>query len=549
MTAKASLVPDTSALRVRPGARLVTPLCRVAQELAALQGWRRYATAFVLGALLAAALPPVDMAPLVFVVFPLYLWLDDGSAGPWASARLGYVFALGHFAIGMYWIAEALFVDIARFWWALPFAVLGLPAMLATYVAVCFYAAALARFQLRLSGVARICAFAVAWSVAEWLRGHLFTGLPWNLLGYVWAGGFPGALATLQGSAWVGIYGLGFVTVLAASLLALLGAPSMSPLGAWRRAMPAIAAAILILIPTVTGAIRLQSAPTDETGIWLRLVQPSIAETAKWDPALAEANFHRLIELSSAPTEHKLAAVIWPEAAATFFLERDDVHRKAVAAVAPPDGYVITGALHGAPLAGPLSEVWNSIEAIDADGKIRAQYDKAHLVPFGEYMPWRDVLPFHKLTAGNIDLSAGPGPRTVTLEQLPPFSPFVCFEAIFPGAIVDPHERPAWLLNVSNDAWYGRSSGPYQHFAMARTRAVEEGLPLVRVANNGITGVVDAEGRVLAHTSLDAIGYADIVLPAAGSATSYSRFGDWIFLAMLVVGTAASLTPSLSRRA
>ncbi|HTZ35828.1 MAG TPA: apolipoprotein N-acyltransferase [Stellaceae bacterium] len=542
-------MPDTAALRVEPGARIVTPLCRAAQELAALQGWRRYASAFALGALLAAALPPVDLTPVVFAVFPLYLWLDDGSRSATAAARLAYVFALGHFTAGMYWVAAALFVDIGQFWWALPFAVLGLPALLALFVAACLWVAALARFRLQLSGFARICAFAAMWSVAEWLRGHLFTGLPWNLIGYVWAGGFPGAIAMLQATAWVGIYGLGFVTVLAAALPALLGTPSLSPLGPLRRALPALAAAALILVPAGVGALRLALAAPSDTGIWLRLVQPSIAQTAKWDPAAAEANFRRLVELSSAPATHRLAAVIWPEAAVTFFLERDATHRAAVAAVAPQDGYVLTGALRGAPLSGPLEEVWNSVEAIDRDGRIRAHYDKAHLVPFGEYMPWRDILPLHKLTAGSIDLSAGPGPRTLTLDPLPPFSPLICYEAIFPGAAVDPHERPAWLLNVSNDAWYGRSAGPYQHFAMARTRAVEEGLPLVRVANNGISGVVDPEGRVLARTGLDAIGYADIDLPAAAPQTPYGRLGDWVFLAMLLAAGGAALGAGLARRA
>jgi apolipoprotein N-acyltransferase len=541
--------PETTVLRAPPGARMTTPLCRIAQEMAAQQGWRRYGIAFLLGALLAAALPPLDLTPMVFIVFPLYLWLDDGSDTAWASARLAYVFALGHFAAGMYWVAAALFVDIARFWWALPFAVLGLPAFMAVFVAASLYVAALARFRLKLWGLSRFCAFAVMWSAAEWLRGHLFTGLPWNLLGYVWAGGFPGALAMLQSTAWIGIYGLGFVTVLATSLLALLGAPSLAPIGLWRRALPAVAAAVLILIPAGAGAIHLHLAPTAETGIWLRLVQPSIAETAKWDPAEAENNFHRLIELSSAPSPHKLAAVIWPEAAATFFLERDPAHRAAIAAVAPEGGYAITGALRGAPLSGPLSEVWNSIDVVDPSGKIIAQYDKAHLVPFGEYMPWRDVLPFHKLTAGSIDLSAGPGPQTLSLARLPPFAPLICYEAIFPGAIVDAQERAAWILNVSNDAWYGRSAGPYQHFAMARTRAVEEGLPLVRVANNGITGVVDAQGRVLAHTSLDAIGYADIVLPAAAGATPYSYLGDWVFLAILAIGVAIALARAMPRPA
>jgi apolipoprotein N-acyltransferase len=537
-------VPETSILRAPPGARMTTPLCRIAQEMAAQQGWRRYGTAFLLGAFLAATLPPVDLTPLVFIVFPLFLWLDDGSKTAAASGRLGYVFALGHFVAGMYWITAALFVDIRQFWWALPFALLGIPALLATYVGAGLYLATLARIRLRPPGFARVVAFAVMWSTGEWLRGHLFTGLPWNLLGYVWAGGFPGALAVLQSTAWVGVYGLGFLTVLAASLLALLGTPSLAPLGPWRRAMPVIATAVLILVPAGAGALRLRLAPTADTGIWLRLVQPSIAEAAKWDPTVAEANFHRLVELSSAPSDHKLAAVIWPEAAATFFLERDETHRAAIAALAPPGGYAITGTLRGSPLSGPLSEVWNSIDAIDPAAKIVAQYDKAHLVPFGEYMPLSGILPFHKLTPGTIDLSAGPGPRTLALARLPPFAPLICYEAIFPAAIIDSHDRPAWILNVSNDAWYGRTAGPYQHFAMARTRAVEEGLPLVRVANNGISGVVDAEGRVLARTGLDAVGYADIALPVQAAATPYSYLGDWVFLMLLVVGAMVALAPA-----
>lgn len=541
-------MPETTLLRARPGARTATPLCRVAQEMASLQGWRRYAVAFLLGAVLAATLPPVDLTPLVFAIFPLYLWLDDGSATPWASARLGFVFALGHFTAGLYWVAAALFVDIAQYWWALPFALFGIPLVLSVFVALCLWGAALARARLRLSGLSWVCAFTIAWSGAEWLRGHLLTGFPWNLIGYVWAGGFPGALALLQSTAWVGIYGLGFLTVLAASLLALLGTASLTPVPAWRRAAPAVAAAALIALLASGGALRLQLNPTVETDIWLRLVQPSIAQTDKWNPEEAEANFRRLTELSTARAEHKLAAVIWPEAAATFFLERDAPHREAIAAVAPPGGYVITGVLHGAPLSGPLVQVWNSIDVIDPAAKIVAQYDKAHLVPFGEYMPLHDVLPLHKLTAGLIDLSAGPGPRTINLGNVPPFSPLICYEAIFPGAVVDPQERPAWLLNVSNDAWYGRSSGPFQHFAMARTRAVEEGLPLVRVANNGISGVVDSEGRVLARTSLDAIGYADVALPAARAPTAYSRFGDWLFLAMLLAGIVPVAAHALQRR-
>jgi apolipoprotein N-acyltransferase len=537
-------VPETSALRVLPGARTGTQLCRLAQELAALSGWRRYGLGFVLGALLAGALPPIDLTPLIFIVFPGLLWLDEGSGGPWASARLGYVFGLGFFVAGLYWIAAALFVDIARFWWALPFAVLGLPAYLAIYPAAALGLTSLATTRLHLPAGARICLFAVAWSAAEWARGHWLTGLPWNLVGYAWSGGFPGSLAVLQTVAGVGIYGLSFVTVLAAALPALLGIPSLRPIAPARRAAPALGAALMILVPAAFGAVRLQLMPTGSTGTWLRLVQPSIPETLKWDPAAAEANFHRLIELSTSPVEHPLAAVLWPEAAAPFLLERDGPHRTAIAAVAPRDGYVITGALRANPPPDPPTRIWNSIEAIDGAGRVRARYDKAHLVPFGEYVPLSEVLPVKKITPGSIDLSAGPGPQTIALSGLPAFSPIICYEAIFPGAVVDEEARPAWILNVTNDAWYGRSSGPYQHFAIARTRAIEEGLPLVRVANNGISGVIDPVGRVVARTGLDSVGHADVPLPASLSPTVYAAAGDWLFAAMLVLG----MVPALRRR-
>jgi len=311
-----------------------------------------------------------------------------------------------------------------------------------------------------------------------------------------------------------------------------------------RRAAPALGVALLILIPAAAGAVRLHLVPPAATGSWLRLVQPSIPETMKWDPAAAEANFHRLIELSGGPAEHPLAAVLWPEAAATFLLERDGAHRAAIAAVALRDGYVITGALRANPAPDPPTQIWNSIEAINGAGAIRARYDKVHLVPFGEYMPFSDVLPVTKITPGSIDLSAGPGPQTITLPGLPAFSPIICYEAIFPGAVIDREARPAWILNVTNDAWYGRSSGPYQHFAIARTRTIEEGLPLVRVANNGISGVVDPAGRVVARTGLDSVGHADVALPAALSPTLYAAIGDWLFAAMLVLG----LIPAVWRR-
>lgn len=524
-------------LRIRAGARVDTPLCRLAADLAALSGWRRYGLAFVLGVGAAMTMPPVDLTPLLLVVFPLLLWLDDGSTGPAASFRLGWVFGFGFFLAGLYWIAAALFVDIDRFWWLVPFAAAGLPAVFAIYIGLVLFAVRLAVKYLALPALARVCAFAVAWGVAEWVRGHALTGLPWNLVGYAWSGGFPGALTLLQSTAWIGIYGLSLVTVLAASLPALLGVPALAPRPVARRWAPVIAAGLLILVPAVAGAIRLDAMPTVLTPTWLRLVQPSIAQSLKWQPQAAAANFRRLLDLSAAPAAHPLAAVLWPEAASPYLLGRNPAARRAIAAIVPPGGYLITGALRANPPPAPIEQVWNSIEAIDGRGDIVAHYDKAHLVPFGEYVPLRRWLPFKKITAGSIDLSAGPGPRTLTLPGLPPFGALICYEAIFPHAVVDETDRPAWMLNVTDDAWYGRTSGPFQHFAIARTRAIEEGLPLVRVADNGISAVIDPAGRVLQRTRLDAVGYVDARLPAAAARTPYARAGDWIFLMLLLLGT------------
>jgi len=270
---------------------------------------------------------------------------------------------------------------------------------------------------------------------------------------------------------------------------------------------------------------------------WLRIVQPSIPQTIKWKPATAEANLQTLLKLSGTTSPRPIAAIIWPEAATPFLLEREAAVRQKIAAVVPDQGYLITGALRASPSSGPVVHIWNSIEALNAEGDIVGRYDKAHLVPFGEYFPFQDVLPFKKITSGAIDLSAGPGPRTIALPRLPPFAAAICYEAIFPGAIVDEQDRPDWILNLTNDAWYGRSSGPFQHLASARTRSVEEGLPMVRVANNGISAVIDATGRVRTRINLDTIGYADVVLPAPGERTLYSRAGDWTLLVLLLLGS------------
>src|SRR5579871_6574816 len=315
-------VPPSVVSRIAPGSRVDTPFVRLAQDVAALTGWSRYGLAFVLG-VAAAAMPPVDMAPLLVVAFSGLLWLDEGSATAGASFRVGWMFGFGFFVAGLYWIAAALFVDISRFWWLVPLAAAGLPALFAIYVGLVVLGVRLLVGRFGLAPPARVFLFAVLWTVAEWVRGHALTGLPWNLIGYAWAGGFPGGLAMLQSTAVVGIYGLSFLTVLAAALPALLGTPRQGPMRALRRWAPALAAALVILGPAMLGAIRLATTPTRLTETRLRLVQPSIPQSLKWVPGAADSNFHRLIELSAPPAHRRLNAILWPEAASPYFLGRD----------------------------------------------------------------------------------------------------------------------------------------------------------------------------------------------------------------------------------
>jgi apolipoprotein N-acyltransferase len=509
------------ALELRGGETPTAPSQHGAVWFASLSGWRRYLSAFLLGVLAAAALPPFDLTPVLLVSFTGLVWLADGNGGFRHAFALGWSFGFGFFVAGLYWIAAALFVDIASFWWLVPFAVMGFPAGLAIFTGIaCCVSYGLCRW-LMLTGTARILALAVCWEGAEWLRGHVLTGFPWNLIGYAWAGAFPGALNVLQVTAAIGIYGLSFITVLAAALPARLGDFSQ------QRWYAAVAALLLIAIPAGWGFQRLAAGPPgDVPGVSLRLVQPSIPESLKNDPAQLLANFRRLYALSATPGAEHATAILWPEDAAPPYLERDSSARKALAQIAPLDGYIISGTVRTDPAPEQPTHVWNSLVAIDREAELRASYDKFHLVPFGEYVPLRAVLPMEKITPGAIDFSAGPGPRTITLPGLPPFSPLICYEAIFPDAVIDRAHRPEWLLNITNDAWYGFTSGPFQHLAIARVRAVEEGLPLVRVGNNGISAVFDPYGRVTGRLDLDVVGVLDRKLPQSLPEPPYSRFGD-----------------------
>jgi apolipoprotein N-acyltransferase len=515
------------------GAIPVAPAQLAALRLAELQGLRRYGAAFLLGVLAAAALPPVDMTPVLILSFVGFVWLFDGAQRSREAFGIGWCFGLGFFVAGFYWMTAALFVDIARFWWLTPFALLGVPAGLAIFTGAAVLGAHWTCRALKWRGTSRVLALAAFWCIAEWLRGHVLTGLPWNLVGYAWSGAFPGSLAMLQVTSVIGIYGLSLLTVIAAVLPAALGDL------AGRRWPPLIASAALLAACFAFGWARLDSigAPGMQPGIEIRIVQPSIPLTLKNDPAERLANFRRQLALSgeTAASNSPFNVLVWPEANAPPFLDRDTGARMAIAGLLPANAIALVGSDRSDPPPGPLQHFWNSLAAIDHAGIIQSSYDKAHLVPFGEYVPFRSVLPMDKITLGTTDFSSGPGPRTLHLPGLPPVSPLICFEVIFPGAVIDSADRPQWLLAISNDAWYGFTSGPFQHFAIARVRAIEEGLPLVRAANNGISGLIDPLGRVVRRMGLDVVGVLDVPLPRALPATLYEQAGDAFFFAALPV--------------
>jgi len=498
-----------------------------AGRLAALGGWRRRGLSLLLGLLAVAALPPVQALPALWLSFPGLIWLIDGARTRRQAFLDGWWFGFGFFSAGLYWIAYALLVDPVRYGWMVPFAIFGLGGFLALFVGATTWGA---RRWAR-PGPARVMLFAALWVILEWVRSWLFTGFPWNLIGSVWLSVLPVA----QVAALAGTFGLSLLTLLAAGLPALLARG-----GAGHRLAAASGLGLLVLAAT-WGALRMGNDPVPTVpGVRLRLVQANIEQTLKWKPEMRLQNLNLHLTLTQAPGWEGITDVIWPETAAPSFLDRDPGAVRLMAAAVPPGGLLIAGTVRGtAPQVEPF-QVWNSLQAMDGSGAIVGTYDKAHLVPFGEYVPLHDWLPLAKITAGAVDFTPGPGPRTIALPGLPPVGPQICYEAIFPGAVVDRAHRPAWMLNVTNDGWYGISAGPYQHLAAARLRAIEEGLPLVRAANTGISAVVDPFGRITTSLGLGRRGVLDADLPQAlPDQLTYARFGNAVPLilsAMLALG-------------
>ncbi len=506
-----------------------------------------------LGALSATGFAPLDLWPVALACFTLWMWLIHEAPGLRPALLHGWLFGAGHFAVGNSWLQHPfLYQDAMPHW-------LGYVGVLLAAFYLAFYPMLAAGLAWRLArpraaadartrpGLAYLLVFGAAWIVTEWLRATMLSGYPWNPLGVIWV---P-VLGIARIAAWTGTYALSGLTIVIAGMPILLAGRR------WRA--PAATVAILALL-ALSGMYR-DAAPAarpDDRPL-VRVVQPNLDEEERPTPDYAENSLRALESLAGTPGAHP-RLIVWPEGALRFFIEDGypiDYYwngspvaiRRRIAALLGPRDLVLTG---GNALqfdgAGTLTAGTNSIFAIDAKAAILARYDKAHLVPFGEYLPLRPLFTMfglQRLVPGDIDFVPGPKPRTIALPGFGDVGMNICYEIVFSGQVIDPAHRPAVIFNPSNDAWFG-TWGPPQHLAQARLRAIEEGVPIIRSTPTGISAVIAADGRLLDSLPLHKAGTIELPLPHAGAPTLFSRLGNWM---ALLVATAMLLLAVAFRRA
>ena len=527
---------------------------KLSERVILLEGWRATLLAVVAGALSALSLAPIHAFPVLFFTIPVFVWLLDGAVAPagavglirgirrfWPAFKVGWLFGFGYFLAGFWWVGEAFLVDAEEFIFLLPFAVIALPAGLALFWGV---AAALSRLVWG-DGWIRIVGFAAVFALAEWVRGSVLTGLPWNVPGYA---AMPVPLL-MQSSALIGLYGITFFTLLVAAAPAIF-APGYRSEN--HRARGLIIGCVLVAVSHLGygffALLGASSATVD--GVKLRLVQPAIDQSEKWDAENEAEIMNRYLGLSNANRGPQAASVgafthvIWPESAFPFILTERRDQLAAIAALLPPTTTLITGAmrLEKAVDGSRDHKVFNSLYLVNGNGEIVAARDKTRLLPFGEFLPFQDFLEnlgLQQLTQLRGGFASGTTRRLVEVAGTPAFLPLICYEIIFSGAVrstnAEGGAEAKWIVNLTNDAWFGMTSGPYQHAHQSQVRAVEEGLPVVRAANNGISFVADAHGRIIESLALGERGVVDASLPVARPRTIFSITGNMPFLLCICV--------------
>jgi apolipoprotein N-acyltransferase len=475
------------------------------------------------GAVSALGFPPFFLFPLTLLGLAALWRAIEAAEGGRGAAKAGFVFAFGQNLVGLYWITEAILIEAERYWWFVPIAVPGLSVLMALFTAAVAGGARLVPAPLP-----RLLAFSGSWIAAELLRQKIAGGFPWNPLASLAAFPGPAGAFLLQPLAVIGTPGLSGAVLLLALLPAALS---------WRRGGLLSLAGLLLWVGG-SAALWWGRKPGPAPHLTAILVQGNIAEGEKWSAARASAIFYRYLDLTregvyeAALRGESRHLVIWPETASPYPLLEDEGARVAITeAAAGP-------ALIGTVRWGGDGRPRNSLVLLDARGAVQGVYDKHHLVPGGEYQPDWLPLPVQIVPGGGF--APGPGPKTLHGPGLPAMGPLICYEAIYPGEIVAERDRPAFLVNVTNDAWFGNSSGPRQHLAAARMRAVEEGLPLLRAANTGISAAFDGFGQSLGMIGLDRMGVLLVEVPGALPPPPFSRFGLDIPLGLSLLLLAAS---------
>ncbi len=495
-----------------------------------VRGWRAALLLFVAGFCAALSLPPIGQWWLLLLTFPVIVLRIENTRSLRSSILEGWFFGFGYFCNALHWIGFAFLIDAATYLWMMPFAVGGLAAAMAGYWGI----ASAAAFVLRKLGWQVASIFPVCLALAEWLRGHLLTGFPWAAPGLA-ADGMGGFV---QLASVIGMPGLTLLLILLSTTWLQLLRPALN-----REKYFAASIVALCLFGWLWGSWRVEQTPVNfVAGVGLRIVQPNISQDDKWRSDNTSKIFDELIadsfldDGSNIPITH----IIWPESAVPFLLAESKGARAILKANLDGTKILITGAIRrSAP--DPDAQYFTSILVIGATDQVLATYDKWRLVPGGEYLPFAwllEPLGFKKLVTLPGAFTAGSGPKTVEVPGAGKTGLIICYEVIFPNLLVEPDNRPNWIVNVTNDGWFGNSTGPYQHLAQARLRAIEQGLPIVRAANSGISAIIDPIGRVHQATKLTERAILSSRLPSPLPPPPYSLFGDMvIFLLCAFVTT------------